>query len=47
MREHLVYIEALKSRNRSKVAAAVKTHLARGRAGSRRLFGAVDFFAVL
>lgn len=47
MREHLVYIEALKSRNRSKVAAAVKTHLAGGRAGSRRLFGALDFFAAV
>jgi DNA-binding GntR family transcriptional regulator len=44
MREHLVYIEALKSRNRGKVAAAIKMHLAGGRAGSRRLFGAVDFF---
>jgi DNA-binding GntR family transcriptional regulator len=47
MHEHLAYIEALKSRNRSKVAAAVRMHLAGGRAGSRRLFGAVDFFAVL
>ena len=47
MREHLVYIEALKSRNRAKVAAAVKTHMAGGRAGLRRLFGAVDFFSVL
>jgi DNA-binding GntR family transcriptional regulator len=47
MREHLVYIEALKSRNHSKVAGAVRTHMARGRPGSRRLFGAVDFFAVL
>ena len=44
MREHLVYIDALKSRNRGKVAAAVKTHMAGGRAGSRRLFGAIDFF---
>jgi DNA-binding GntR family transcriptional regulator len=47
MREHLVYIEALKSRNCNKVASAIKTHLAQGRAGSRRLFGAVDFFGVL
>jgi DNA-binding GntR family transcriptional regulator len=47
MREHLVYMDALTSRNRSKVAAAVKTHMAGGRAGSRRLFGAIDFFAVL
>jgi DNA-binding GntR family transcriptional regulator len=46
-REHLVYIDALKSRNRGKVAAAVKTHMAGGRAGLRRLFGAIDFFAVL
>jgi DNA-binding GntR family transcriptional regulator len=46
MREHLVYIDALKSHDRRKVAAAVKTHLAGGRAGSRRLFGAIDFFAV-
>lgn len=44
MREHLVYMDALTSRNRSKVAAAVKTHMAGGRAGSRRLFGAIDFF---
>jgi hypothetical protein len=43
IREHLVYIDALKSHDRSKVAAAVKTHLAGGRAGSRRLFGAIDF----
>jgi DNA-binding GntR family transcriptional regulator len=47
MREHLVYIDALKSRNRAKVAAAVETHMAGGRAGLRRLFGAVDFFPVL
>ena len=43
MREHLVYMDALTSRNRSKVAASVKTHMAGGRAGSRRLFGAIDF----